>query len=399
MDVHVQVPIVGEHLGRIRTPDDDYLTVMMLSAGLAGIVQRRRQAAGGSAKEAGLLPAPWRVGFSRLWWRFADQGLQPLDSDLALLELCAQPLATWPVQLDLSITDLQNSLLADGDLSEFAEQGSRLARHDVEAEWTENQVHLALREAAAANGSSDEEIGEAYAVLRRYLIDHAVVADREVRGLERRFPATDNSGQTHVYRLISLAYHSRPARAPQEYILCPSCRNVLADLSACCATAGCPGGSPKTWTAVPMAVVYEQHRATRKYIHDPGLVEARIIDALSVDSLAPVVRVTPYPGVDALDVLIEFLRPGASGVPEVVETWGVDAKDQVSARLLGRGFTWPQAPVCDRRYLALPAHRAVQPGYISDLEAELDGRVAGVHVIDENQLVARVKERVKELAT
>ncbi|WP_327041339.1 hypothetical protein OG400_29695 [Micromonospora ureilytica] len=94
MDVQAQVPIVGEHSGRDRTPDDDYLTVMMLSAGLAGIVQRRKQAAGGSAKEAGLLPAPWRVGFSRLWWRFAHQGLRPLDSDLALLELCAQPLAT-----------------------------------------------------------------------------------------------------------------------------------------------------------------------------------------------------------------------------------------------------------------------------------------------------------------
>ncbi|MFI6758847.1 hypothetical protein ACIBF5_06840 [Micromonospora sp. NPDC050417] len=369
-----------------------------MSAGLASIIQRRRSAAGGSAKETGLLPAPWRVGFSRLWWRYTDQDLDPLDSDLTLLELCTQPLAAWPVRLDLSITDLQNSLLVDGDLTEFAVQGSRLARHDVEAEWIENQVHAALRDAASANGSSDEEIEHAYAALRRYLIDHAVVADREVRNLERRFPEKDTNAQTYVLRLINLAYHARPAREPQEYLLCPQCGNVRSDTLASCATAGCPSGTPQPWTAKPLAVIYEQHRATRKYIHDPGLVEARIIDALSVDSLAWMVRVTPYPRVDALDVLIEFLLPGANGVPQVVETWGVDAKDQVSARLLGRGFTWPQTPACDRRYLALPAHRAVQPGYISDLEAELDGRVAGVHAIDENQLVARVKERVKELA-
>ncbi len=382
---------------RASTRDDDYLTVMMLSAGLADIIRRRRRAAEGSANEVGLLPAPWRVGFSRLWWRYSDQGLQPLDSDLALLALCTQPLATWPVALDLSITDLQNSLLVGEELTEFAVQGSRLARHDVEAEWIENQVHAALREAASGNGSSDEEIEQAYATLRRYLIDHAVVADRDIRNLERRFPATDNNGQTYVHGLVNIAYHARPAREPREYLLCPPCRNVRVDAACGCATAGCPGGAPQTLTVRPLAVIYEQHRATRKYIHDPGLVEARIIDALSVDSLAHAVKVTPYPGVDALDVLIQFLRRDTGGETRVVETWGVDAKDQVSARLLGRGFTWPERPVCERRYLALPMHRAVQPGYISDLEAELDGRVAGVHVIDENRLVARVKERVKEL--
>jgi len=127
-------------------------------------------------------------------------------------------------------------------------------------------------------------------------------------------------------------------------------------------------------------------------------VEARIIDALTDDeSLAATVKVTPYPAVDALDVLIEFLH--ADGGPtRVVETWGVDAKDQVSARLLGRGFSWPEQPRCQRRYLALPTHRAIQPGYITDLEAELDGRVAGVQVIDETRLIARVKRRAKELA-
>lgn len=44
---------------------------------------------------------------------------------------------TWPVALRLSEIDLQNTLLVDGELSDFAEQGARLAHVDVEAEWVE----------------------------------------------------------------------------------------------------------------------------------------------------------------------------------------------------------------------------------------------------------------------
>jgi hypothetical protein len=290
--------------------EDDYLTVTMLSAGLAQIVQRRTFAAAGGRAVAGrgdegLLPAAWRVAFSRLWWRFTAQGVPPLASDLELLALCQVPLVTWPVTLGLSEADLQNPLLVDGELSSFAEQGARLARVDVEAEWVEDRVHQALRAAASANGADEADVERVYAFLRRYLIDHAALTDRDVHGLERRFTATDSSGQTYVRRLIEAAYVARPAAGPERLWLCPQCRNVLANVAGQCGTAGCAGGPAEAVVVTPLAAIFEQHRATRRYIHDPGLVEARIIDALSVEALAGTVRVTPYPGVDVMDALID----------------------------------------------------------------------------------------------
>jgi hypothetical protein len=384
--------------------EDDYLTVTMLSVGLARILQRRAIAtAGGRAvsvrDDDGLLPAAWRVGFSRLWWRFTAQGAPSLTSDLELMALCQVPLVTWPVTLRLSEADLQNTLLVDGELSSFAEQGARLAHADVEAEWVEDRVHQALRTAASANGADDGEVECTYALLRRYLIDHAALTDREVQALERRFPKTDNSGQTYVRRLIDAAYVARPAAGAEQLLLCPQCRNVLDSRADRCGTAGCAGGPGETVVLTPLAAIFVQHRATRQFIHDPGLVEARIIDALRVKDLAEMVRVTAYPRVDVLDVLIEFLVKDSSGKARVLEVWGVDAKDQVSASLLGRWFTWPASIDCDRRFLALPMHRAQQPGYVADLEAELDGRVVGVQVVSERELIAKVRTRARRLVS
>jgi len=145
-------------------------------------------------------------------------------------------------------------------------------------------------------------------------------------------------------------------------------------------------------------VIYEQHRATRRFIHDPGLVEARILDALAAQKdLADRVRIIPYPGLDTLDILIEFLTL-EDGREVVAETWGADAKDQDSARLLGRAFTWPESMDCQRRFLVLPEHRLAQPGYAADLIAELDGRVNGVEVVGERRLVSMVAAKARDLA-
>ncbi len=376
--------------------EDDYLTITMLSAGLRQILRRRAFGVAGR-NDDGLLPAAWRVGFSRLWWRFTAQDVSPLASDLELMALCQVPLVTWPVTLQLSEADLQNTLLLDGELSSFAEQGARLAHIDVEAEWVENRVHQALRAAASANGADDADVVCVYAFLRRYLIDHAVLTDRDVQALERRFGKTDSSGQTYVRRLVEVAYMARPAAGPHKLLLCPHCRNVLVNPVDRCGTAGCAGGPAEVVVVTPLAAIFEQHRATRRFVHDPGLVEARIIDALRVEELAQTVRVTAYPGVDALDVLVEFLVKDDSGKARLVETWGIDAKDQVSATLLGRGFTWPSSIDCQQRFLALPMHRAQQPGYAADLEAELDGRVTGVQVISEKRLIAKVKAHARRL--
>lgn len=379
--------------------DDDYLTVTMLAAGLAEILDRRARAGQGSRRSDGLLPAAWRAGSARLWWRCQEQGADAPESDLDLLAWCARPFAAWPVSLSLSAQDLQSCLVIGEELSGFAEQGARMAVADVEAEWTENRVYHALRTAASAGGGDDDaEVERIYAVLRRRLIDHPVVTDLEVKQWEKELPHTDGNGQTFVRRLVDEAYLPRQAPGAYRYLRCPGCRNPVPDAGAPCGTPGCPAGAAEKVTMRALAVIYEQHRATRRFIHDPGLVEARIFDALAGHKeLAGRVRVTPYPGIDALDILIEFLT-GSSGGIAVAETWGADAKDQESARLLGRAFSWPGSIACDRRFLVLPAHRAAQPGYAGELTAELDGRVDGVEVVDEKRLMSMVTAVARGLA-
>jgi len=99
--------------------DSDYVTVMLLAAGLARIRDDRRRMDAGeylrrTSAEQGLLPVPWRSGMVRLWWRFHSAGEQPPASDLELMDLCRTPFAQWPVRLRLSAADQGTSLL-DGD--------------------------------------------------------------------------------------------------------------------------------------------------------------------------------------------------------------------------------------------------------------------------------------------
>jgi hypothetical protein len=251
--------------------DDDYLTVTMLAAGLAGIFGRRARGGNGDSRSDGLLPEAWRMAFARLWWRSQEQDVPPLDSDLDLLALCTQPFAVWPVPLSLSESDMQSCLIADEELSVFAEQGARVALADVEAEWTENRVYQALRTVASANGGGDgKEVERVYAVLRRRLVDHPVLADLELKRWEREFQETDGSGQTYVQRLIDAAYVPRPVSGVQQYLRCPGCCNTVPGQASVCGTPGCPGGAPETASVTTLAVIYEQHRATRRFIHDPG---------------------------------------------------------------------------------------------------------------------------------
>jgi len=378
--------------------DDDYLTVAMLAVGLARILRRRAVSGRGAGRDSdGLLPAAWRVAFSRLWWRCREQGVAAPDNDLDLLGWCTTPFAVWDVDLQLSEADLQHCLLVGDELSDFAEQSARLGGGDTEAEWQESRVYAALRAAAQANGGGDSDRTDfVYGTLRRRLIDFPVVSDRDVLGWEREFDRTDGSGQTYVRHLVNAAYIARPQPGRFRYLRCPGCGNTVADRRAACGTPGCSSGQAETASTTALAVVYEQHRATRRFIRDPGLVEARLLDALNGEKFAGRIKVTPYPALDTLDILVEFLSPGG-GERAVEETWGADAKDHASARLLGRGFAWPSGePECSQRFLVLPAHRAEEPGYVADLTGEMEGRVSGVQVVSEKKFLTLVATRSRQ---
>lgn len=396
MDLHDQGNIALRVGPRV---DDDYLTVTMLAVGLAGIM-RRRSRVGQGGQADGLLPASWRVAFARLWWRCQEQAIPGPDNDLDLLALCTQPFAVWPLRLRLSSADMEKCLVIDGELSAFAEEGARLAAGDVEAEWQENLVYAALRTASQVNGDGDQKKTDlVYSTLRRRLIEYPVVSDRVVMAWETEFGRSDGSGQTYVRHLINAAYVSRSQPGTFRYLRCPTCGNPVHGPEASCGTPGCVAGAAEAASVSSLAVVYEQHRATRRFIHDPGLVEARLFTALGDAKFAGKIRVTPYPSLDTVDILIEFLS-SRNGESVVEETWGADAKDQESARILGRRFKWPEGdPECSRRFLVLPLHRWAEPGYVADLNGELDGRVSGVEVVSEKRLVSLVAKRLREIGS
>lgn len=380
-----------------RQGDGDYLTVMLLAAGLARIRgDRRRMDAGEyltrTSAEQGLLPVPWRSGMTRLWWRFHTAGHVPPRSDLALFELCRTPFSEWPIGLRLSVADLEQSLLDDDELTPLAEQAARLSVRDVEAELVENHVFRELMLVAEMNAKDEEDVQAHYYELRRLLIDKPVLTEAQVRRLVSRFPKRGSNGQPIVQRFIQAAYTRRAVQGPVAIGVCDGCGNPMQRGVGDCGTAGC-SGNPTSYNIEAVGGYYVQHRATRRFFHDPGLVEARVLDRLADVQAEGTISVEPWPGLDAYDIRVSFLSGS-----DVAEVWGADAKDQSSPGLLGLGFTWRTDPPCDRRFLVLPEHRADQPGYVADLTTELQGRVSGVSVVSEDAFVARVIAKAREVA-
>ncbi|MEV5498682.1 hypothetical protein AB0M50_25110 [Nonomuraea fuscirosea] len=379
-----------------REEDGDYVTVMLLAAGLARIRDDRRRMDAGeyltrTSAEQGLLPAPWRSGMMRLWWRFHTAGETSPQNDLKLFELCRRPFREWPIALRLSVADIEESLLDGDELTPMAEQAARLSIRDVEAELVENLVFRELMLVAELNAKDEAEVQTHYCELRRLLIDNPILTEARIRRLTSRFPKRGRNGQPMIQRFIQAAYVHRASQGQVKIDICDACGNPTQRGIDGCGTTGCTG---RTTDLVIDTVggYYVQHRATRRFFHDPGLVEARVLDRLTEMSAERTISVEAWPGLDAYDIRVSFL----SG-RDVVEVWGADAKDQVSPGLLGLGFTWRPDPPCDRRFLVLPKHRADQPGYVADLRAELQGRVSGVSVVSEDAFVAGVVARAEEV--
>lgn len=397
-----QEAVLDEHLGR-PTPEDDYQMLVLLSVGLLLIRESCQDSHTGERlddPQIGLLPGPWRIGMARLWWRCHEQGATPPESDIQLFAWCRLPFSDWPIDLTLSPLDRHASLIDETDqLTDFTEQAGRLIHvSDLDAELTENRINADLRTVAVLNADGDDILArENYVLLRRLIMDHTVLTDHEVRRLARKFKTAGPSGQPAIIDLINLAYHRRNVADAAALWRCTRCENLLEHDGASCRTPGCRGGS-ESFTVEAQAHYFTLHRAARRFIHDPGLVEKRVHDELAAQLSDLPVRLTQYPLNDRLDLLIEFLQDGPSG-PEVVETWGADAKDHTSPRLLGRGFRWPKDLPCEGgRFLVLPMHRFRRRGYVGELKTELSGRT-NVTAISEDAFCKAVIARAKGLAS
>jgi len=379
----------------------DYVTAILLAAGLARIrqVHSLMHAGADMARHASaLLPVPWRSGATRVWWRYYEAGMQPPESDLELMRWCRTPFGDWKVPLRLSGMDLETSLIGeDGDLTEFAEQAAHLAIRDVEAELVENQVYRELMLTADANGRDEAGAQAAYVYLRCFLTDRAVISDLEVSELKRKFKATGLNGQPYVVGFVNAAYERHPAQGTVSVLVCAGCGNPLTDRAFGCGTPGCNGGV-ETLDLRTLGAYYVQHRGTRRFMHDPGLVEKRIREKIREMCDPACVTYIDFPGRDAYDGAAEFYDPRLGSDAPPVDVWGCDAKDQASATLLGIRFRWKPEPPCRRKFLVVAQHRANQPGYLEDLRVELHGRVSGIEVVSEERFTQLVANRAQEVA-
>src|SRR2546429_4843540 len=248
--------------------------------------------------------------------------------------------------------------------------------------------------AAETNASDLDGVQANYVALRRLLVCHPVLSDQDVRGLARRFPVAGARGQPFVYGLVSAAYLHRPHEGCVTLRVCKGCGNPLEDSDPSCGTAGC-SGCPSTRELDVLGAYYVHHRAARRFFHDPGLLEVRLLDGIAQQASVDAVSIEAWPGLDAYDIRLSFAADPASG--RRYEVWGADAKDQVSPTLLGKSFRWKPDPPCNRRFLVLPMHRANQPGYVQDLVTELEGRVAGITVMNEERFIAKVLDRARQV--
>ncbi|MGW4891004.1 restriction endonuclease-related protein [Kitasatospora sp. NPDC004240] len=368
-----------------------------MCAALAKIRLDREQSRKGDARspsQQGALPRAWRDARGRLWWKARSLGLEWPAHDLELFEWCRRPLGSWPLALELTGADLEAVLLEGDELSEFAEQAADLAHHaDVEAELVQNQSFAALLLCARLNGANEEATQKAYARLRRLLIDHPVLSDRDVQALARELPKADSDNDTFLAKFLRTAYVFHPVPAPGKARLrrCQQCCNPADNDPVRCGTPGCTG-RPEAYEVLCLAGYWQQHRATRQFFHDPGLVEGRVLDGLA-ELPADRVQIEPWPHLDAWDGAVTFtpMLP-----QETAECWVFDAKDCSSPALLARKFCSDPRVPARRRIIVLPTHRAQTPGYRADLERELQGRVTGIEILDEKAFLRQAAARASK---
>ncbi|RZU45762.1 hypothetical protein EV284_0410 [Streptomyces sp. BK022] len=340
------------------------------------------------------MPRAWRDARGRLWWKAQSLGLDGPGNDLELFDWCRHPLGSWPVPLSLTEGDLEAVLLEGDALSEFAEQAADLIQHaDVEAELVQNQVFAALMLCARMNGKDDDAVQRVYCRLRRLLIDHPVLSDREVQALARELPAADSDHDSFLAKFVRTAYVHHPVQAPGKVRLrrCADCRNPVDDGAVGCGAPGC-AGVPEGYEVACLGAYWTQHRATRQFFHDPGLLEGRLLDHLG-ELTDGTLHVEDWPCLDAWDIALTFKaqKPGAEA-----ERWAVDAKDCSSPALLARGFRCDPRVPARRRIIVIPMHRLRTPGYRTDLQRELQGRVSGVEVLDEKTFLRQATVRARQ---
>ncbi|MEU1906611.1 restriction endonuclease-related protein [Streptomyces hygroscopicus] len=369
------------------------MTLKLLAAGLARMQLNQQNSLWSTPSpltDSVGLPAAWNVGVTRLWWRALERGQRELVGHMEAFGWCRTPLGEWPIELDIRESDADLMLIENGRPSAFADQAARLApAKDPEAELIENRCYEFLILTAERNAAGEKEVQDNYVALRGFLIANPLVSDLQFHSLIRRFGVKDRNGQPWVKEWFLRCYRPRQASGVVHVAVCGDCGNPLASNSTGCGTPGCDG-LPTARMVEAMGEYYVQRQAVRRYFHDPGLAEQRILDALS-----PVLRDRLYPWwcMDAVDAAIDF---GGTGRMGEGEWWAADVKDHASAALLGQSFRWDARANAQCRFLVLAQHRFDRPEYVNDLTREMEGRTQGVRVVSEEAFIELACARARE---
>ncbi|WP_280721686.1 hypothetical protein [Kitasatospora sp. MAA4] len=362
---------------------DDYATIQLLAAGLARIRINQQRALWSTPESAGTavgLPAAWNAGVTRLLWRLLESGHRTMPSHAEVLRWCQLPLAQWPVQLHLAPSDGGLLLIEDGQPSAFTDEAARIVlSKDPEAELVEQGAFELLMTVADRNTGNPQDT---YVYLRGFLVDHAIATDLDLLDLIRRFPARDAHGVPWAKQWFTHSYRPVATDGTHTFVVCNECGNPLAE-GTTCGTPGC-ACSPALRTVKAITECFVQHRAVRRFHHDPGLCEMRVFAALE-----PVLgeRLHRWWGMDAVDAAVDFDGTGTMGTGL---WWAADVKDHASASMLGGNFRWDARANAARRFLVVAQHQAERPDYMDDLATAIEGRAKGVEIISEDAFIEAV---------
>ena len=335
-------------------------------------------------------PGAWQRAQNQLAAECLERGTRPPGDVMEALAFCRRPLHSWGVRFE-GTSGMEESTLLDPELDVPTELCRELAEglYGPAAEAELNERCMArLREAAQQTCRQD-----GYVYLRRYLIEHAVVSDRE-RVMDRFQTELTGFGE-----VLDTVYEPLPQDAVVggQVRLCghcgwtltqryrrwqcgdPRCRLLTREFSR--GTRILPASRGSSFFRVRPAI--------RRYVVAPGVYEVRLAGELAELGLA----VDLWPGFDRYDLRITF----PSGARHTGETWGIDVKDWRFPRLLAPRLRLPDpegAPSWDRFFFVVPDERTRRDSEYLPVLREL-AREGGFDVVTVRGLLSRVQTRLR----
>lgn len=303
-------------------------TLRLLAAGLVrqhescsrGAILDARNEYGHTLTPQLLLRAQARI--SRL--QLASGEIAAADSLHHLVSDCTKALKDWaPLRLFEQVPNLAELVLIDpqfriptSDCFELARDGHNLDN------FRENEWHDRLRQSLGTL-SSPQRRAAAYTTLRRFLVEHPVATDAELKNLT---DALDDVTVTPVLGPLIREMYQPLKHLAETARRCGHCNSLIEEgQQARCSSEICRTKQPVLafGEPIPMTELWSLRRELIFYWVIPGRAEIELFDALKL------LRedVTLYPNEDEADI-------GIGGNHEI----GIDLKDRTSMPRLAASF-------------------------------------------------------------